>query len=729
MNAPGLPAAPLPRWLPWLFVGLLVLPFHPLWIDFEQVRRGLLLVLAGACLLLLPGLPRCRGGRAALWFLAVLCASGITNGSWQWLSASERTPVSFQVWEAGYRLAHWLALGVMLRLGAAAPAAFGTPIIVMLLATSAFGLLQRLGVATIGAYGLPHEPVSTLGNLNVASEWTAVAACAVAACSPAALGGGRPWWRAAALAAATAWLVVNGSRSGLVALPLGLLLLLWLQRAGARPWLAVAACAGGALGGLLIEATVARSAAAPPTNAQQPADAEQPTNAQQPAEQRGLDTLEVRHEISKSCLELLVEAPLFGHGPGQFQVQYPRVRSQFEIEKSSHGRKFAVEVRTAHNDWLELLVDGGLPALLLFVWALLSLGRGHEDRARLVPLFVLALLMFVRSPLWNAPAVVAAALLAGTAHPVAVARSSAARSLAARSCRAMLGAAMLLLGLLPLVGNTLVVWYMNNRAAGEPPPLTAQERESRRESQLAPLKCAESWMPFEPRWKQLLAQEQMADGKLDDAATTAARAIKLRPFDPQLYVLLGEILARASQYAAAEGLARHALAFDAHNPELHVLLSTVLAQRGAIDEAIKVVVEAPHETLRARLAAHFAGLAALAARAGDEVSAARFRVEQAFVLAVDGLGDRSPGGRAATNVLVTELLQALSAAGMQKRDLRGYVIGALHALDLGKTAMAAELGTTAVALGVPFPQWQRDLLGEALGPLQHVPSWQPVLRR
>ena len=50
--------SPGPRWLPWVCLGLLALPFHPLWVDFEQVRRGLLLVLVGALLCALPRLPR-----------------------------------------------------------------------------------------------------------------------------------------------------------------------------------------------------------------------------------------------------------------------------------------------------------------------------------------------------------------------------------------------------------------------------------------------------------------------------------------------------------------------------------------------------------------------------------------------------------------------------------------------------------------------------------------------
>ena len=65
----------------------------------------------------------------------------------------------------------------------------------------------------------------------------------------------------------------------------------------------------------------------------------------------------MRWEIAKATARLVAEAPVFGQGPGQFALHYPRVRSQAEIEQSSLGRSFATEVRTAHDDWLELLVD------------------------------------------------------------------------------------------------------------------------------------------------------------------------------------------------------------------------------------------------------------------------------------------------------------------------------------------------------------------------------------
>jgi len=686
------PAATLPRWLPWALLGLLVLPFHPLWVDFEQVRRALLLVLAGACLLLLPRLRPAVGERAGAWFIGLLAVCAVVNFAGQAIAADAEHPVSFQPWEAAYRLAHWLALGVVLRLGAAVPQGFAAPLSGTLLVTSLYGLLQRTGCAELAGYGVEREPVSVFGNLNVASEWTAVAACAVAV-----LGTRRPWLQFAALGASGAYLVVDQSRSGLIALPIGLVLL-WLLRRASRGWMPLAACAGGALLGLLVEVAMPR---ATPTD----------LVAANAAQQRSTTTLAVRLEIAKGSTRLFGESPVFGHGPGQFQVQYPRVRSQTEIEASSLGRRFATEVRTAHDDWLELLVDGGLPALVLFAWLLFALQRGSKDRARLVPLFVLLLLMLARSPLWNAPAVTAALLLAGRpAVQVPTPRPW------RRFTKWALALVLIALGALPLIAHSLVIPYQRARSLGEQPPAECVAQ-------------AAAYMPFEPRWYQLLAQEQMLAGDLAAAATTAARALRLRPYDPQLYVLLAEVLARGNRPAEAEQVARHALALDPPNPELRVLLSTVLAQRGRADDAVHAVVDHAHPMLRAQLGEHFRDLAQLCDRQGDEPDAARFRVEQHFVQAIDTLGDGSPAALAATSEHLKLLLPAMQEAGLLRTDVRGYLVSALHALDLGAPADAIRLGEQAAQFQVALPAWQRALLGDKLHALEKIESWQPVLRR
>ncbi|MCB9884764.1 MAG: O-antigen ligase family protein [Planctomycetes bacterium] len=695
MNDPEQPAAP-PTWLLWSFLVLLVVPFHPYWVDFEQLRRALLLLLSGATLLFLPRLRPVAGGFfVSMFVLGLILCAGV-NWFADAIGKGEHEAHSFQPMEAGYRLVHWVALMVVLRLGAAAQDRFGKPIAALLLATCAFGLLQRLGLGEIAGYGVDREPVSVFGNLNVASEWTAIAGAAVAALLP-------PSRLAlASLGLAGAYLAVNGSRSGLIALPVALILLVLLRRrrAGAAApllpsALPLAAAAGGALLGWLL-ALVATTHA--PTDQQ----------AQIAAQKRSTATLSVRFEIAKGATRLFAESPVFGQGPGQFAVQYPRVRSAEEIELSSNGRQFATEVRTAHDDWLELLVDGGLPCFFLFAAALFALQRGQRDKTRLVPLFALLMMMLVRAPLLNAPAVAVAMLLVGA--------PAAAPPRARAWVWRLTGALMVMLAVPPIAAQMAFAGYVRAKALGQDPPLAAATAAAR-------------WMPWEPRWLQVQAQEQLAAGNLPAARVSAARALQLRPFDPQLALLLGEVLARGTAYKEAARIALFALDNDPQNPELRVLLSTVLLLGGEPDAAVDAVVVEPHPVLRAQLRHHFRSLAEQAAARGDDRGAARMRVEQYFLEALEGLGDTSEGALDATTTRIRQLIAALATTERMRTDLRGYAISALHALDLGDAEYAQTLGQKADELGVDLLPWQRALFGEQLQRLAGVRSWAPVLRR
>ena len=671
-------------WLPWLFLGLLVLPFHPYWVDFEQVRRGLLLVLAGGCLVALPRLLPVRGERATLAFFGFLVACAVIDAlADAWLRDAKQMP-SFQPWEAIYRLAHWLALFVVLRLGAAARAASATPFALLLLLTSLFGLLQRLGVAEIAGYGVEREPVSVFGNLNVAAEWTAVAAMVVAVALPRTSGRARGL-AFAALLLAGAYAVANQSRSALVALPVGLAVLAALRRER-LPLPLLTVLLGAALG-FLLHTTAVRPDQAPLAELQ-----------------RGTSTLAVRLEIAKGATKLFAESPVFGRGPGQFAVQYPRFRSQGEIEASSHGRQFPTEVRTAHDDWLELLVDGGLPALGLFAAMLFVLQRGQRDKSAQLPLFVLLLLMLVRAPLWNAPAAVAAVWLVGA--PVASATPATAwrRWLAIAAGLALVG-----LGLLPIVANTRFAACVQANRNEQPP---------QREDAAA----AVWWMPFEPRWQQFLAQLDLASGDLANAKTHAAAAVALRPFDPQAYELLVEILVRGKAFDAASQLIDHALPFDPAHPELRTWHSWLCMQNGDAEGAILAVVDNPHPTLRGKLAEHFEALGNATA---DPVAKARFAVEYHFLAALDGLGKPEPAAQVATTQHISAMGNARKEAGLP-RDQRVLVVGALQMLELGQIERAIKVGERS-ATWQPLLPWQRALFGDRLERLRSLETWQAFL--
>lgn len=676
---PAEPATP-PGWLLWLFLGLLVLPFWPYWVDFEQVRRGLLLVLCGATLVLLPRLPRARGETAFLVFLAFFGVAALISYR------------SLQPFEALYRVAHFASLLVVLRLGAAFGDRLGAPLATAVLLTSVFGVLQRLGLCGIGWYGIAAEPVSVFGNLNVASEWTAVAAMAVAV-----LPVRNRALQLAALAFAGCYLVVNGSRSGMIAFAIGLTVLL-LRHRQLDQVVRSAAALGGAGIGLLLALAVAQ----PPPADQDAADA---------IAQRSSRTLEVRFEIARGCTDLLRERPVFGFGPGQFAVQYPRVRTQREIELSTQERRFAAEVRTAHDDWLELLVEGGLPLALAFACALFALQRGTTRKERLLPLLVLLLIMFARSPLANAPAVVAALL------PIAT-TATAARPLPnwLPWLRRGFGVLLLCLGVLPIVAHQAFAPYVRAIALGRQPDVRCAQ-------------TAHAWMWWEPRWLQVLAQEYETAGEPRAAQKAAAMAAELRPHDPQLLALLGRLLSNEGRYEEAAKVARHGLSIDPMHPELRVLLSIALLLEGQHDAAIRVVMNDPHPALRAQLRSHFADLARVAESRGDDQGAARCRMEHAFLSTLDALGGAGVNAWLTAKEQLREFFATSQAAGQLRHDVRPFLLAALQLLALDDVEEAGTYGETAKQRGLWLRDWQREMLGDRIEPLLAIESWFEVLRR
>lgn len=181
--------------LAFLCLALLVLPFHPFWLDFEQVRRGLLAVILGLIAVLLPG----RFASLRLPTRLLLC--GIL---WLLLPALASTSSLARQWES---LSYLAALVLLTMLSPSVPrATWAVSLPTVILLTSIYGIAQRMGIAEFAGYGAVGEPVSVFGNLNVAAEVTCVglAACLV-------LGIERPRWSIAALVIGGAYLPIDGS--------------------------------------------------------------------------------------------------------------------------------------------------------------------------------------------------------------------------------------------------------------------------------------------------------------------------------------------------------------------------------------------------------------------------------------------------------------------------------------------------------------------------------------
>jgi O-antigen ligase len=75
---------------------------------------------------------------------------------------------------------------------------------------------------------------------------------------------------------------------------------------------------------------------------------------------------ETRYRVFFAGAPLVAQAPVFGHGPGQFQWVYPPAQGRYFNTHLNQTRAYTVK-RTdiAHNDWLQFAIEFGIVGILL----------------------------------------------------------------------------------------------------------------------------------------------------------------------------------------------------------------------------------------------------------------------------------------------------------------------------------------------------------------------------
>ena len=681
MTTPGAHAS---RFAAALVVWLAI-PFDPDWIDFEAARRGVLWLALG---LVAVATPSSFGRRAVgdRWLLLV--AAWLTIGA----LANAATLIGF---EAVARCGAWCSMWLLWRVGANADQrAIAGAATWTLVVAAIVGIAQRVGVPFL--LGNSEEPVSLFGNRNVAAEFVAVAGAVVAVRRA-----DRPTLSLVALLLAGAYATANGSRSGLIALPLGAMAAAVLERSG-TDWLArvrgtiAPVVIGMALGLLLPSGHVGENAAAP-----------------LPGATTRTETLEVRVEIAKGALQMALDAPAIGHGPGQFQVAYPRYRSQREIELSSLGRTEMRRVGNAHDDWLETAVEGGAPTLLLLL-AFFVVRLRQRDPA-VTPLVVLAALMFVRAPLGNAPAL-ALALLASS-RPLETALSANGWDSASKlACRA-LGIALASVGATVLAGATCLARFAAS-TTGEP--------------EVAWLERATSLSPFDPTSWQLLANERARAAKsradAESAAAAADRAVGLRPHEPSYLLLRADLLRMCGRTKEARADIAAVAKLDPGEPQTQIQLAGLYATEGDFDAALVALATDPPPKLRAALAKQVDAIANAAEAASQPDAASRLRAEAAFVRTLDAMREATPRGDLVAKARFDEAKSLFAAARMDS-DIRPLALLAALSLRTGQAGIAESAGELASKRASSLAPWQWMLMREVAEPLRAVATWRDVLPR
>lgn len=100
-----------------------------------------------------------------------------------------------------------------------------------------------------------------------------------------------------------------------------------------------------------------------------------------------------RARIWNNSLHLMAKEPLIGYGFGMFEKEYNQYSASIRLPVNDH-------VNMAYNDFLELGVEGGIPAVLLygaFLFSLLNTYRKNKDKQ----MFISVIIAFVIIQLTN----------------------------------------------------------------------------------------------------------------------------------------------------------------------------------------------------------------------------------------------------------------------------------------------------------------------------------------
>ncbi len=477
---------------------LLVVPFDPFWPDFERARRALFLVVTGLYLVTAFRGPA-RGPSKLFAPLLGLPVLSLVSGIWAWDFLA--------CFESG---SYYLALAlipILVPQGRAALRPLGMGVCLALVVTSSYGIAQYLGFDFPAGYTSPQEPVSTLGNRNVAAEWTTMAA-------PLALFAGTlPGMLSLLLAEVYLWF--NGGRAALLGFHLCLLFLIWKPWAvgletRARPLLASLLAISLVLGTwtqrhrfLPAEPEVKVASTAIPAEAIQ---ATQDRAAQGPFVRAG-DTLAVRLLIYRRALDMGLEALPMGVGAGNFRVRFPRYRSPEEIQISSLDGQLVTRVTTAHNDLLQIFTELGIAGLSFLVFFAFLMGRELRSSGigslAIASLLAFLPLVLTRAPLGNA----SAALCFLLAIQLSL-RPEAARPWCRfpKAVLPLLGLLLLYPGITALVGELQAARFVRAQNLAKQTPEQDPAFETRLLAALGAIDDAVGWDPLESDWRLMRAQ-------------------------------------------------------------------------------------------------------------------------------------------------------------------------------------------------------------------------------
>ena len=375
------------------------------------------------------------------------------------------------------------------------------------------------------------------------------------------------------------FLFITRSRAGLLTTAAGIILLLgfWVsfrlrsRTGGSRRLLPAAAAACGAVIALVAAVLLFPPARKGVHHLRTAFDLHQPSTR-------------VRVYLYFDTVKMIAAHPFTGVGLGNYPIVLPDYWSDELKQLITSGKSRSAE--NAHNDFLSLAAEAGLPALLTFLFLIGSMlvnslreYRRDQDFVRIISLAALTTLLLyalIDYPLRNpASSLLFWLLLGGSARkPASPIPGPFSRICSARIPSGVFLAALslflLLLGWLatrPLIANHF--WHRGLAAYVQSPP--AAERDLAR---------ALSFSPHHPKILFLLGNISTLSNDIPRAIRYYEEAVRIAPHDSKTWFNLAELYLEEKRLAEALPAVRKVLALDPRHPGAHYRWAIFLALKG-----------------------------------------------------------------------------------------------------------------------------------------------------
>lgn len=309
---------------------------------------------------------------------------------------------------------------------------------------------------------------------------------------------------------------------------------------------------------------------------------------------------------------MVMDHPMGGVGPGQFEREFPPYRDPVELLASSHGRgePTPIEVEHPHNDWLLGLAEYGLLGggiwLGFLLLALVHSWRHLGDRSPVRASFgaaglTILLTALAGSPLLSGPAAPAAAwpVLGVVLATPRIRRRPAGERLLQRSTA--VGIAFLAFWILGIRQNQAWSFIEHGRALEALTGARVIEHDGVRSLDPRDVEeAAERALAAAPDSVTALEQRArlpviLAEDGAERREADLRRLVEIRPHRLAALQNLGSFLAATGRFEEAEEYFAHALALDARNPQLlrsHVRLAGERGDGKALVERLRRAREA-----------------------------------------------------------------------------------------------------------------------------------------